>query len=136
MRPVWIRLFGFAIIASLVLGTAGRAVMRFVAWESGEAAGFSLGGSVDVILFGALVGTGVALGFWLVRPHIPLPAPWLGVILGLSLFVGFVWFPPQSARSALAATPDTPLFTALSFGGLLVAWSVALDVLGRHVSRR
>ena len=82
MKPAWIRLFGSAIVAGLVLGAAGRAVMYFVALEAGEAAGFSLGGSVDVILFGALVGTPVALVFWLVRPRVPLPVPWFGVVWG------------------------------------------------------
>lgn len=116
-----------ALAAGLVLGVMSRLAMRFVALESGLAGGFSAGGSLEVVLFGALVGAPVALMFALLRPHMAWKRPWLGVATGLSLFAALAAFQPPAARSALDGTPDTPGATALAFAVVFLLWGAGLD---------
>lgn len=121
------RLLSAAGIAGTTLGIAGRVLMRIIAREAGLPGSYSLGGSLEVVLFGVFIGTPVALVFWLSRPRLHWRRPLPGVALGLLGTGLLATFPPPSARSALAATPDTPVFTWLGFGFLVTAWAVALD---------
>ena len=121
--------------SGLVLGVAARLLMRFVALEAGVSPGYSLGGSLEVIAFGAIVGTPVAFAFLSIRQRVRYRVPWPGLALGLGMLVALTAVPPPSARSALAATPDTPWATFVGFGLLFVLWGVALDLLARHFGR-
>lgn len=116
-----------AILYGVVLGAGARVVMRFVALESGIAAGFSTGGSLEVVVFGALVGAPAAWLFFTLRPRLALPAPVPGLLSGLTLFAVLALAPPPAARSALADTPDTPLATAVAFAVLFALWGVGLE---------
>ena len=91
------------------------------------AGGFSSGGSLEVILIGAMIGTPVALLVWTCRRTWRLPF-WLGTIAGLGLFVTLAVVPPSAARSALAGTPDK-LSTALLFAAAFVSYGALLDVI-------
>jgi S1-C subfamily serine protease len=51
-----------ALCAGVWLGIAARIAMRFIALEAGVSPGFSSGGSLEVILFGAMIGMPVAAG--------------------------------------------------------------------------
>ena len=117
----------------MLLGIAARLVMRLVAMESGLAGAFSVGGSLEVAAFGALIGAPVAWLFFVLRPRVKLRIPWAGVLCGLGVFLLFSLIPPPAARSALAATPDTPAATALAFAVLFVAWGWILEYVGRRM---
>jgi hypothetical protein len=123
------RLLIAALVAGTVLGVAGRLLMRFIAREAGLPGSFSTGGSLEVVLFGVLLGAPLAAGFWLLRPHLRVPRPLAGLGFGVVLTALLAVFPPPSGRSALANTPDTPLFTLLGFGLLLTLWGTALDLV-------
>ena len=129
------RLVAAAALAGLVLGVVGRIAMRWIALEAGLEGGGTWGGTVEVVAFGALIGTPVALIFLLVRPRIALRVPWAGVIGGIVFFALAVLLRPPSARSALSGTPDTPVFTALAFLIVLTGWMVGLDYLSRRLHR-
>jgi hypothetical protein len=124
-----------AALSGLLLGVAARLTMRFVALESGVATGSSLGGTVEVIVYGALIGVPLALLFQIVRPRLGMRRPLAGALFGLAVFMLFAAFPPEPARSAMADTPDTPAATALAFAVLFVAWGVALEFVAPPRSR-
>lgn len=79
---VAIRMIAAAVAACAVLGLGARLLMRLIALEAGLRRHFSLGGSLEVVLFGVLLGAPVAAGFWLVRPRLRLPSPYAGLGLG------------------------------------------------------
>jgi hypothetical protein len=118
-------------LAGVWLGIAVRVAMRFVALESGVSVGFSVGGSLEVVAFGAMIGTPAALLFFVLRPRWPGSSPWAGVLCGLLLLAVLAILPLPAARSALRSTPDTPAATATAFGIAFVAWGLTLDYLAR-----
>lgn len=124
-----------AAVSGVILGLAARLVMRFVALESGMRGGFSIGGSLEVIVFGALVGAPIALVFFLLRPRLRVRAPWAGLIAGFAVFAVMALLPPEAARSALDGTPDTPGATALAFAILFLAWGVLLEFQAARLAR-
>ena len=118
----------FGISAGVWLGLASRIAMRIVAFEAGTNVGFSAGGSLEVVAFGTIVGAPVALVLWACRRRWQLPR-WSGTAAGMLLFFILVVFQPPAAKSALAATPDMPLATALLFAAAFASFGVLLDVI-------
>lgn len=116
-----------SVLSGIGLGIGARVVMRIVAWSSGLAGSFSLGGSRDVVLFGVLIGTPFALLFFAARERFAWPRAWSGRLAGGTLFAFLAFIPPGSARSALAATPEPPLQTALLFAVLFVLFGWTLE---------
>lgn len=131
-----VRVLLYAIACGALLGVAARIAMRFVARESGLDSAFSVGGSFEVVAFGALIGAPIALLFFVFRRRVDVPAPWLGLLFGLVLFLLFAVIPPPAARSALADTPDTPVFTAITFAALFLGWGWVLEWVGRRLVLR
>ncbi len=121
--------------AGVVLGVAARIAMRLIALQAGVSSGFSLGGSVEVVLLGAVLGTPVALAFWACRLYWRLPA-WSGVLLALGLFAILALWPTPAARGALAATTDAPVVTAVIFAAAFLAYGVVLELLWRLLPSR
>ena len=119
-------------LSGVLLGVAARMAMRFVALESGVPTGLSLGGSLEVVAFGATIGTPAALLFFAYRVRVQRWRPWLGLLYASCLFAVLSAAPPQAGRSALASTPDTPAATALAFGVLFVAWGLMLEYFVRR----
>lgn len=101
--------------------------MRVIAHISGSVESFSWGGSGEVVLFASLVGVPVALGYFAFRDRIPSASPLSGLMLGSGMFTLLALAPPESARSALAATPDPPLVTAMLFLSLLLFFGAGLE---------
>lgn len=135
-RSIALKMISAAVAAGLVLGVSGRLLMRLIAIEAGGARGYSFGGSLEVIAFGVLLGSPVAVIFWLVRSRVPLPAPRAGVSLGIAMTIVLTLFPPPAARSALASTDDAPLTTLLGFLVVFTAWGAVIDLVTRWVDRR
>jgi hypothetical protein len=125
-----LRWAGLALCAGMALGIAARIAMRVVALQAEVPPGFSLGGSLEIVVFGVLVGTPVALLFWAGRRWLRLPA-FSGVLVGLLLFAVYAAWPPPAARSALGDTPDTPILTAAVFAGAFAVYGIVLEVLWR-----
>lgn len=117
-----------ALCAGVWLGVTARIAMRFIALEAGMAPGFSSGGSLEVILFGAMFGMPVALLVWTCRSKWRLPF-WFGTSAGLALFVILSVFQPPAARSALAGTPDKALWTTVLFAAVFVLYGAVLDAI-------
>lgn len=124
-----------AVIAGLWLGMAGRVAMRLVAVDAGLTPAQSVGGSVEVVAFGLLVGAPSALVFWAARARWRLPRG-AGLAYGLLLFAALAGFPPAAARSALAATSDSPAATAGLFALAFAWYGVVLDMIWQRHLRR
>lgn len=124
-----------AIGAGVALGVAARLAMRLIAWQAGVNPEFSFGGSVEVILFGVVVGTPVALVVWLCRHLVALPR-WTGVFAGLLLFAVLSAWPPSAARSALEGTPDAPMATGVVFAAAFAVYGIVLDAMWHLKERR
>jgi hypothetical protein len=125
---------GLAMAAGATLGVGARVAMRLVALEAGVGASFSAGGSLEVVLFGALVGAPVALGVWACRWRFHLPDG-TGVTAGVLLFAAMAAWQPPAARSALGATPDAPLATAALFAAAFLVYGLSLDAFWRVALR-
>jgi hypothetical protein len=130
--PTWLtRTLMFAALSGLFLGIGARVVMRFVALEAGMSYGASLGGAIEVVAFGTMVGAPAAWVFFVLRRRIPLARPWAGLAYGLLLLGLLAAVPPRAARAALADTPDTPAATAVAFALLFVGWGLLLEYVIR-----
>jgi hypothetical protein len=133
MHRPWTRIFVLSFVSGLLLGAGARIAMRFVALEAGLSTGLSLGGSLEVVGLGAIVGAPAACLLFAFRSRVPLRRPWAGLFWAAMLFAALAAIPPPAARSALAATPDTPAATALAFAVLFAAWGLVLEWLdSRH----
>lgn len=131
-----LRLVLRSVTAGLLLGVGARGLMRLIALEAGLPGSYSPGGSLEVVLFGLIIGAPVALGFQLIRPRIPLRRPLAGLALGSAMLLVLALWPPDSARSAFEGTPDTPGFTLVGFWLLFACWGAFLEWMpgsrGRH----
>lgn len=130
-----VRVLVAASAAGVGLGVAARLAMRLVALAVGMPGSFSAGGSFEVILFGALLGTPLAALFFQVRRRIPWPAPLPGLLFGLAIFGVLSAIPPPAARSALASTPGSAGITAVVFAAVFAAWGIALDLFASRGHR-
>jgi hypothetical protein len=117
-----------ATAAGVALGVAARVAMRVVAWQAGVSASFSFGGSLEVVLFGAMIGAPAALVYWACRRRFDLPQG-SGIAAGLLLLAALAAWPPPAARSALGGTPDARPATALAFAAAFATYGLVLDLL-------
>jgi hypothetical protein len=132
------RLAGYvirAIAAGLLLGVGGRVVMRAIALLAGLAPESSLGGSLEVILFGCVLGVPVALVFFALRTRAEPGAWWPGLATGVALGIGITLIPPGPARGALAGTPIHPGIAIALFLGLFAIYGLLLELLWRWPRR-
>jgi len=116
----------------LVLGLGGRIIMRILAIVAQTGAGFSVGGTIEVLLTGVFIGVPAALVFVFVRKHIPLPGLQRGVLFGVVLFLLLVLVPPPAARSASSGLTEVAPYTLGLFGVLFVVYGIVVEmVVGR-----
>jgi hypothetical protein len=124
-----------ALVAGLLLGCGARLAMRVLSWVAGTAAEFSTGGSVEIVVFGTLLGTPLALGLFLLRSWRGWTHPWVGLWVSLGIFATLAARPSPSARSALAASPVPGAVIFLVFGALFALFGLWIDARWRVRSR-
>ncbi len=111
------------VAGTLFLGVGGRLLMRGIALATGGSGGFSLGGSLEVVLVGALYGgfgglLYLTLPARLGRGRPPLHAAALLLIATLT---------STAARGAASGIPPvTRALVVLAFGALFLGYSYAL----------
>lgn len=135
-RPTLLRWTAEAILAGVLLGATARLAMRVLAWLAGSAGGFSRGGSVEIVVFGALLGAPLALAVFVVRQWRAWRHPWIGVWTGLALYLAAVARPSPSAQSALAASPVPGWQIFVLFGLVFLAFGVWIDLRWHAVTGR
>ena len=124
-----------ALVAGLLLGCGARIAMRVLSWLAGTASAFSTGGSVEIVVFGTLLGTPLALAVFVIRNWRGWTHPWVGLWVSLGIFATVAARPSPSAQSALAASPVPGVVIVLVFGALFALFGVWIDTRWR-VRRR
>jgi protein-S-isoprenylcysteine O-methyltransferase Ste14 len=127
-RPPIVRWLAEALLAGVLLGAAARLAMRVLAWLAGSSGGFSRGGSVEIVVFGALLGAPVAFAVFGIRQWRRWGHPWVGVWTGLALYLAAVARPSPSAQSALAASPLAAWQILLVFGLVFLGFGLWIDL--------
>ncbi len=117
-----------ALFAALALGVGARLVMRLISRASNLPGSYSTGGSVEVVIFGGLIGFPAALAFFALRQRVKTRLAWPGLAFGGMMFLGLALLPPSSARSAMANTPDPPVTTAVLFLTLFLLFGALLEL--------
>lgn len=119
-----------ALTGALVLGVGGRVVMRLAALIGGRAPVFSWGGSLEVVVAGALYGAAGGL-LWVVLAR-RLRRAATGPALGGVTFGG-IGLVSNVAQGAAASLPVAPRAVVLA---LFLALCVACGVVTDRVARR
>ena len=112
--------------------------MRALSWLAGAPSGFSTGGSLEIVVFGTLLGAPIALAVFGLRQWRRWAHPWVGLWTSLLLFAALAARPSPSARSALAASPLPGWTILLIFAVLFALFGLWIDVrwhrrVGRQV---
>lgn len=124
-----------AVGAGLLLGASARGAMRLLAWMSGST-GFSRGGSVEIVMFGALLGAPVALAILLVRHWRGWTHAWVGLWTALALFAAALARPSPSATQALASSPLPRWVVLAVFGAVFALFGLWIDLRWRRRTGR
>lgn len=103
-----------SLLGALVLGVGGRAVMRLLTYYDGRDPGFSWGGSLEIILYGAIVGAVSGALYAAASRHLGVNRHILGAAWGLLTYIGTV-----------ATLPSHIADTAAPFAGIIVIVHVA-----------
>ncbi len=120
-----------ALVAGFLLGCGARVAMRALSWLAGTPAEFSSEGSVEIVVFGTLLGAPLALGVFLLRNWRGWTHPWVGLWTSLGVFAALAARPSPSAQSALAASPLPGPAIALVFGVLFSLFGLWIDARWR-----
>jgi len=119
--------FKAGVLGVLVLGVGGRLLMRLIAIVAGGETGFDWGGTVEVIVFGALIGLGAGVFY------VPLLknrfSSWRmeGTLLGLGVFLALSFLPIEG-KYAIEAYPEGQ-WPAIVFSFALLFWLFGLAVV-------
>ena len=115
-----------AVLGALVLGLGGRLAMRLLALAIDRGPAFSIGGTAEVVAYGAIVGVMSAALFAMARPILPRRWPIQGLIIaGLSYGGTIVTLPAHIAETARPFADRMPLVLTL-FGFCFVLFGLAL----------
>jgi len=128
------------LLAGLVAGIVARIDMRIVALSAGMPPTFTVGGSLNIALIGAILGAPFGMAFAFVKPYLPGPPQgWLvkGFTFGVGLFLAFVlplylWQP--DFRSELAFAPG--LLGIGLFGALPLFYGILVGLITPRLDRR
>lgn len=123
----YLKAWGWAgLLGGLWLGIMGRAVMIPIALAAGHELRWSWGGSIEIVVFGVILGA-VAVAAWMLLRHIvPRLRAGRGLLFGGILVAIFALLPPPSAQSAVASIGQRTL-SLLLFGALLVSFGVLVE---------
>lgn len=116
------------LLAGFLLGLGARMAMSVIALAAHQEPRFNLGGSLEVLATGILIGLPAGLVFVALRHYIPGSAVWKGATFGLLLFLTLVLVPPPAARSATTAVGQQVL-TLVLFGVLFVGFGILVEIL-------
>ncbi len=108
-----------AVLGVLFLGLGGRIVMRILAVIIAREPAFSLGGSLEIIAYGAIVGTVSGAVFALARPFTPEHWSISGLLLAAIAYAGTILTLPahiaDTARPFAAMMPTVLMLFGLCF---------------------
>jgi len=121
---------------AVVLGAGGRMVMRALAVIAEREVEFSFGGTIEVIAFGAIIGSIAGAAFVAIKKYLPGPAPLKGVLLGLLTFLTLAIVRVPSVERSAAAFEGFLSLMVLMFGAMFLLYGIALAIAEDGLSRR
>ena len=126
IRRIALGLLAGSLLGALIIGIGGRLVMRLLALSIDREPAFSLGGSLEVAAYGAIVGAVAGLVLALFAPR--LPGRWwqTGLAAGLLTYLGTIaTLPAHIAETARPFSGHMTLVHGL-FGLAFVLFGLAL----------
>jgi hypothetical protein len=100
-----------AAVGAVFLGVGGRAAMRIFALLTDRAPGWSFGGTMTVVFFGAVFGTIGGLLLWLGRRFFKTTPLARGALFWIPLTLLYLWIlSPLNGDSLIAFTPFVVLY--------------------------
>lgn len=124
-------IIGFAggMLAGLfVLGIGGRIIMRFIALLAGITPGFGIGGTLEVLAFGLIIGLPSGLIFPFVASYFPGSKFVKGGVYGILVFLTVILLPGEAKKVAFMF-PEIFPFTVSIFLALFLVYGVVLATL-------
>ncbi|MEK7830698.1 MAG: hypothetical protein AAB401_06395 [Acidobacteriota bacterium] len=126
LKHAFVGLLCGALTGAIVLGFGGRLMMRLISLLTGNPLEFSASGSLEVIAFGAIIGSAAGVVYYLIEKFLPANGWLKGALFGLLLFaVISVAQLPSVERSAAAFANFTALVAAL-FGLVFMIFGLSL----------
>jgi len=105
-----------AALGALFLGLGGRIVMRLLAMSIERDPIFSLGGTLDVVAYGAIVGTVSGAAFSLCRPLMPRRWSFQGLIVAALAYTGTIATLPAHITDTARPFADQMTLVLTLFG--------------------
>lgn len=135
VKQIAIGLLCGAATGAVVLGFGGRLMMRAISLLTDHPTEFSSGGSLEVVVFGAIIGSAAGAVYSLIDHFLP-GNTWLkGSLLGLHCFIVVsVAQIPSVERSASAFANFTALIVIL-FGAVFLLFGLSMAAAMRVASR-
>ena len=121
-----------AVVGLLILGIGGRLVMSLIAWRAGIPVGYTVGGTLEVMITGVLFGLGGGLIYGILAAVWRLYRPAFGAAFGAVYFTGLALYPPAAARTAALGVPQQRVLVLLTFGALFVVYGASMAALMRR----
>lgn len=135
-RQAFVGLLCGAATGAVVLGFGGRLAMRAISLLTGNPQEFSLSGSLEVVAFGAIIGSAAGAVYALIEKFPPANCWLKGSLFGLLSFAAIgVAQLPSVERSAAAFANSAALVAAL-FCLVFVIFGLALAAAMKTVSNR
>jgi len=127
-RRLGTALLAGAVVGLVILGVGGRIAMRVIAIVAGQAPGFSVGGTLAVVLLGGMWGAPGGPIVLALRRVIPRSAVLRGVVLGAMGF-GVAMLTVGRALSGPVTGPGVwPIAVALC-AALFLAYGIVVDLV-------
>jgi hypothetical protein len=133
---MFIGLFCGMMAGGVVLGVGGRMVMRALAVIAEREVDFSFSGTIEVVAFGAIIGSIAGAAFVAIKKYLPGATPLKGMSFGLLTFLALAIVRlPSVERSAVAFEGFLPPIV-LMFGAVFLLYGIALAIAEEGLSRR
>jgi hypothetical protein len=133
---MFIGLFCGMMAGAVVLGVGGRMVMRALAVIAEREVEFSLGGTIEVVAFGAITGSIAGAAFVAIKKYLPGAQPLKGMSFGLLVFLALAIVRLPSVERSVAAFDGFLSPIVLMFGAKFLLFGIALAIAEEGLSRR
>jgi hypothetical protein len=133
---MFIGLFCGMLAGAVVLGAGGRMVMRALAVIAEREVDFSFSGTIEVVAFGAIIGSIAGAAFVAIKKYLPGAAPLKGMSFGLLTFLTLAIVRTPSVERSVAAFEGFLSPMVLMFGAVFLLYGIALAITEEGLSRR